>query len=398
MKTAVLIGFTLPPETAELIYKIDTLPAVQTTKFAWNFVDAISTRFETVRLLSFAPVQSFPRGRRMLFYSFPFSRGQTTGRHFGFVNLLMLKHLSRLFQLFLRARPDVLSRQPEVIFIHGVHSPLLIFGAYLARKGYCVVPVLTDPPGVILPTDTLLVRSLKRLDSALVRRLVSNFTGVISLSNGLADQFGKGLPKLVFPGISSSDIPQQLRLELDSVSRTPAPEVTYAGTISESYGVRRLVEAARLLPQVRFSLYGSGDLIDEIKAAKLPNVVLHGFVQNEDLLERLRDSSLLVNCRSSDEHVAAMSFPSKLIEYALTGVPVLTTPLPSIPANLRGAFIYVNEETGQGFADAIMLALSTSSADLHAQGCKARALVLENYSHTAIGAAIFDFITSMRRS
>lgn len=398
MKSALLIGFTLPHEIAERIYELDTLPAIQTTKFAWNFVDAISTRFATVRLLSFSSVQSFPRGRQIIFYSFPFSRGQASGQHLGFVNLLVLKHLSRLFQLFVRARQDVLTQKPDVVFIHGVHSPLLIFGAYLVRKGFCVVPVLTDPPGVMLPTDTFLARALKHLDSALVRGLLSKSTGVISLSDDLAHQLGKGLPKLVFPGITNNDLPEQLLPKLTSASLNAAPEVIYAGTISASYGVRQLIEAARLLPQVRFSLYGSGDLIDEIISTQLPNVILHGFVPHEDMLSRLKDATLLVNCRPSDDHVAAMSFPSKLIEYAVSGVPVLTTLLPSIPLNLRDAFFYVGEETGQGFANAIMEALSTSPADLKAQGNKARGLVVKNYSKTAIGAAVFDFIRSIKCS
>jgi glycosyltransferase involved in cell wall biosynthesis len=398
MKNALLIGFTLPPEIVERIYKVDTLPAVQTTKFAWNFVDAISTRFTTVRLLSFSPVQNFPRGRKIVFHSFSFSRGRVTGKHLGFVNLLVLKHLSRLFQLFARARPDVVAQRPDVVFIHGVHSPLLIFGVYLVRKGYCVIPVLTDPPGVILPTDTFLSRRLKRLDSALVRGLLSKFSGVITLSDGLAQQYAKGLRKLVFPGIASNDIPEQLLPELPSASLSAAPEVVYAGTISASYGVRRLVEAARLLPRIRFSFFGSGDLVAEITSAQLPNVTLHGFVPPEDLPVRLKGASLLVNCRSSGDQVAAMSFPSKLIEYALTGVPVLTTPLPSIPVNLRDAFIYVSEETGEGFAKAIKETLSASRADLQSQGRKARALILESYSDKAIGAEIFDFIKSLRRS
>ena len=398
MKSALLIGFTLPPEIVELIYKLDPLPAVQTTKFAWNFVDAISTRFTTVRLLSFSPIQSFPRGRKIMFHSFPFSRGRVTGQHLGFLNLLVLKHLSRLFQLFARARPDVVAQRPDVVFIHGVHSPLLIFGVYLVRRGYCVVPVLTDPPGVILPSDTFLVRILKRLDRNMVRGILSRFEGVIALSEDLARQYAKGLPKLVFSGIASSDILEQVRIESSSASPGAAPEVVYAGTVSASYGVRRLVEAARLLPHVRFSFFGSGDLITEITSAQLPNVVLHGFVPPEDLPVRIKYASLLVNCRSSDDPIAAMSFPSKLIEYALTGVPVLTTPLPSIPADLREAFFYVSEESGQGFANAIMAVLSTSPVDLQAHGSKARGLVLESYSDTAIGTAIADFVKSLKRS
>ncbi|MDF1854275.1 glycosyltransferase [Pseudooceanicola sp.] len=397
MKNALLIGFTLPEEIANRIYEIDTLPAVQTTKFAWNFVDSLCTQFSSVRLLSFSPVQSYPRCRKIVFRSFTFSRGKVSGKHLGFVNLLILKHLSRTLQLFLHALPKVQAQRPDVVFIHGVHSPLLFFGAYLARKGYCVIPVLTDPPGVILTTDTFLVRCLKRIDRTIVRQLVLKFSGVIALSDGLAEQLGRGLPKLVFPGIAVKAPTQLLPATTTQEALNNSPEVVYAGTISASYGVRHLVEAAGLSPHIRFSLFGSGDLVGEISAAQLPNVVMHGFLPPNEVQARLKNASLLVNCRPSGDQIAAMSFPSKLIEYALSGVPVLTTRLPSIPANVRSAFIYVDDETGHGFASKIKEVLLTAPSERLAKVEKAQKLILQAYSTQKIGAAIFEFCTNLKR-
>lgn len=396
MKSALFIGFTLPKDVAERLYRIDSLPAVQTTKFAWNFVEALTTRIAQVRLLSFAPVQNFPRGRKIVFRSFIFSNGRVQGEHIGFINLLVFKHLSRIFQLFVRFRPAVLRREPDVVFLHGVHSPLLIFGAYLARKGYCVIPVLTDPPGVMLPTDFAVVRLLKRIDRALVRRLLSEFGGVITLADGIPEQLGIDSPRLVFPGIVGKDVVEHLSKVPKPSPTDLQPEVIYAGTISAGYGLRRLVGAARLLPMVRFSLFGTGDLIEEIKAMQLPNVVLHGFVSPDDLIVRLKGAKLLVNCRPSADRVAMMSFPSKLIEYALTEVPVLTTRLPSIPARLRDAFLYVEEETDEGFALAIRTTLAKSRDERECQGARARSLILEACSASAIGAAIADFASDLR--
>lgn len=397
MKNALFIGFTLPRDIAIQLYRIDSMPAVQTTKFAWSFVDALRAGFTSVHLLSFSPVQSYPRGRKIIFRSYSFARDGVTGRHVGFVNLLVFKHLTRLFQLFVGVRPDVLAQRPDVVFLHGVHSPVLIFGAYLARKGFCVIPVLTDPPGVIIRLDSAFVRALKRLDRMIVRRLLSEFSGVIALADGIPDRLGIDLPRLVFPGIVGNEIGGRHVAAVLPQPNYPSPQVIYAGTVSASYGLRWLVGAARLLPHVRFSLFGTGDLIEEIKDMNLPNVALHGFVAPEDLMARLTGASLLVNCRPSDDQVAAMSFPSKLIEYALTGVPVLTTRLPSIPSHLREAFLYVAAETDHGFAAAITKALSASPSERQAQGAKARSLVVGAYSAPAIGAAITDFAMNLKR-
>lgn len=398
MTSALLIGFTLPADRAEELYKIDSLPAVQTTKFAWSFVNALTSKIARVRLLSFSPVQSFPRGRKLLFRSYVFTQGEIKGEHLGFVNFVVLKHLSRLFQLFMYARPRVLAQKPDVVFLHGVHSPLLIFGVYLARKGHTVIPILTDPPGVVLPTDSGAVRFLKQLDRVIVRRLLSKFAGVIALADGIPEQLGIDLPRLVFPGIVDNNVIQALSVPVAPWATPAAPELIYAGTISEGYGLRRLVGAARLLPEVHFSLFGTGDLIEEIAAMRLPNVALHGFASPSDLPARLKAASLLVNCRPSDDEVAVMSFPSKLIEYALTEVPVLTTRLPSIPEQLRDAFLYIDEETDEGFAAAIERALSASQAERQALGSNARSKVLEAYSSQAVGAAVAGFVGRVLRT
>ena len=108
----------------------------------------------------------------------------------------------------------------------------------------------------------------------------------------------------------------------------------YAGALSKRYGIAELIEAFRQTNlDAQLHIYGFGDFAPELEkiAREDARVCYKGRVSREEILEREREASLLVNVRNPKDEFTAYSFPSKTIEYMASGTPLLTSRLPGIP-------------------------------------------------------------------
>ena len=109
----------------------------------------------------------------------------------------------------------------------------------------------------------------------------------------------------------------------------------YAGGVYEKYGLKTLVDAFIKLKRKDIDLYifGEGSFVNEIiKLSKHHNNIYYkGCVSTEEIVKYEKKALLLVNPRPVNEEFSKYSFPSKTIEYMLSGTPVISTKLPGIP-------------------------------------------------------------------
>lgn len=399
MQNVLLVGFAVPDKVAEEIFKLDPLPAVQTHKFAWSLTRAIRSGFGDLLLLSACPVQNFPIVKRILFYPGSFVEHGVKGRFLPFVNVAGLKHFTRLFSVFIVGVRLVLKRRVEAVFVHGVHSPFLVFGACMRVLGTKVVVVLTDPPGQLLPTDSFFSRNLKKLDRLVVRFLLNSSSGVVALAPELVRRLAVDKPALIFPGILDASFFEKV----DSFSERPVSHgkfiITYAGTLAKEYGVSALIDAISLLPddKVQLRLFGRGDQVERIRRLSEKSSKFHygGFVTGDDLIKELMAADLLINPRPTSNDFSVMSFPSKLIEYLATGRPVMTTRIKSIPKEYDDCFYYVDDESPDGIASAIGRVLEIDVGIREKKAHRARCFVRDSASDSAIGNLLYHFVSNL---
>jgi len=114
--------------------------------------------------------------------------------------------------------------------------------------------------------------------------------------------------------------------ELSQVELNPdAPfTITYIGNIAVGQNVQVLVDGARGLPGVKVNIVGEGtkykSLREYVKTQNISNVEFFGKVQREQILDFYQNSTVLY--AQLDEHFKT-AMPSKLYEYASTGLPIL---------------------------------------------------------------------------
>lgn len=390
----------MPDELAYSLFAMDPLPAIQTHKFGWSFARAIRSAFGDVTLASSCPVQNFPLVDRLFFRGGPFTSQGINGVLLGFVNLLFFKHLTRLLACALVVAPLIKCNRIDWIFIHGLHTPYLVFGFLARLAGLKVAVVLTDPPGVVLSTDGRVARLLKRVDAWIIGFFIRRMDAVFSLAPDLVKRLAPDCPSLVFPGIleSTLNLSSELPPPLNPNQSCEMPfTIVYAGGLSRAYGVDRLIDAVLRFDSrtsIRLKLYGRGDQEARIRelAAKDYRFIYGGFVDTETLMPELCAADILINPRPTSEDFAAQSFPSKLIEYLATGRPVLTTRIASIPDALKEHYFYINDESAEGMHLAIFTVMAVSASVRAKHGLSARLFVQTNYSEVVIGRKIAEFI------
>lgn len=392
---ATLLGFTLPDQYMDAILDADPAMPIQTHTFAWALVKALQSAEIEVTLLSSAPVSNYPRYPQLRFRSEAFTSCGVQGETLGFLNVLILKHLTRFATCLGRGTRAISRWRPDVLIIHGVHTPFLLYGV-LGRwlTGVKSVAIITDPPGVALPSDGVLVSALRKIDVRLVKYALRSFDGVIVLAAPLARDFAPNRPSLVMEGILAVEThPRSPRRP------TPPFRALYAGGLSEPYGVGRLVEAIQSLPSesIRLATFGRGPLRSWIDSQADIDIRIQKvkFAKRQAILEEYAAADLLIQPRPVGQDFVHYSFPSKLLEYMASGTPVLTTRLPSIPPDYEPYVYWIDDDTVQGMARSLRALLAVPADERMAKGRAAAEFVFETRSGSAQGARIRDFLAEI---
>lgn len=392
-----LLGFSVPESIASRAFSVDSLPGVTSYKFGWSLARALREGFGDVCLLSSCPIQNYPLGRQIAFRGGPFESQGFQGQLLGFLNLLVLKHVSRLYSCW-RTGPEMLRRHGvRWLFVHGTHTPFLLFALAQRHQGRKVAVVVTDPPGVIRKTDGRFARMLKRLDARIVKLALSHVDLVITLAPELARRFAIDVPTLVFPGVLDAAWAERASRDASALHRSQEVfTIVYAGSLEAAYGVGRLIEAVHGMAcdSVRLKLFGRGNQEHRIKelAALDDRIVYGGFVGPEALAGELLAADLLVNPRPTEEDFAAMSFPSKLIEYLAVGRPTLTTRIKSIPDEFQPYFLYIDDESVEGIRSAVLRVMTLDRSETKAIAERGKSFVYANSSERAIGRRIRESV------
>jgi glycosyltransferase involved in cell wall biosynthesis len=394
--SVVLLGFTIDDRKLTEIARQSAVMPTQTHRFAWNLVGSLESAGLAVSLLSALPVPNYPEYPGIIIRSAVVEQNHIRGITLGFLNVFILKHATRFASCMRAGLRFIRSRQPDVVVVHGVHMPFLVFARLLKRfLKLRICLVMTDPPGVVRAVDGTLSRMLKRLDRKLLKVLASGFDGVICLTPALAADFAPKVPVLVLEGFAN---PELSRLCSEPSKMMDGLDIAYAGGINAEYGVDNLVRAFQSIkdPRVRLRLYGKGPLDAWVlKQCEVDERISHcGLVAHEDLMLQLGQASVLVNPRPATQDFVRYSFPSKLLEYMALGVPVVTTRLASLPLDYL-SYVQVTDDDSVGALAQAIESVRSHYPSAVERASRGQEYVVQEKSVAAQGRRISEFFSQL---
>ncbi|MBA6384476.1 glycosyltransferase [Colwellia sp. BRX10-9] len=392
--SVILIGFTVPDSDLEVITLRGGALLTQTHNFAWSFVKSLSDNDMNLQLISASPVPNFPKYKKILFKPEKFIQQKISGYKIPFVNILIAKQFTRFISSLIYGIKSCYSKQGNIILVHGVHSPFLAASLCLKFMFNCkIVVIFTDPPGRVLSDDGILTAWLKSIDKMVVKGFISRFDGVIGLTKFIGPDYFSSSNTLVIDGFANS------KIKLVDYKEQKELIVLYAGGLEEEYGILNLIHAVKTMENVTLHLLGNGSLTTYIKETSLTssNIKFFGLVSPKKINTFYEEASVLVNPRPVDNEFVKYSFPSKTIEYMLTGVPFITSRLPSISKEYSPFLYYFDSTDVEGIRSKLKEVQMISFLDRKLKGINARDFILKTRDTQSQGKKIREYIRNLNK-
>lgn len=275
------------------------------------------------------------------------------------------------------------------ILICDILNVSVCLGALLAGKILKIktVGIVTDLLGISSHEEK---KSFHRMAAKISNSYVKKFDYYVLLTqqmNDVVNPYSK--PYIIMEGICDDQAPQIFE-EKDCKVR----KLFYAGGRPSKDGINLLIPAFKRLdnPNLELHLYGN---VPETEIGPDPTdkrIIYHGTVDNKTIVMEECKSDLLLNPRPTGEEYTLYSFPSKVMEYMATGIPMVTTKLAGIPQEYYN-YVYTFEKCDvQTYYDTLFGILSFPVEEIKTKGKEAQKYVLSNKNKLVQTARIVELI------
>lgn len=225
---------------------------------------------------------------------------------------------------------------------------------------------------------------------------INKYDGYIVITEEMHKKINKqNKPYMVMEGLVDSNMNNEENLLEQKYAKKV---LIYAGGLYEKYGVKYLIDGVLRseTKDLELWLYGSGDLEQYIKELKNDKIKYFGVVENKKIVEAETKATLLVNPRFTNEEYTKYSFPSKNMEYMVSGTPVLTTKLPGMPKEYNEYVYLIEKETTEGIISILDDIFKKTKEQLNDFGIKAKEFVLKNKNNKMQGERILNFVKTIK--
>ena len=251
-------------------------------------------------------------------------------------------------------------------------------------------------PVVTIVTDIPDMQDNSKIVSAINNKLFELVDGFLFLTEQMNEKINKNnKPYLVMEG----HVDEQLALleRSKSYENTLGKKIViYAGSLKKIYGISNLVKGfmQAQIEDAELRIFGDGDYKDELIriVEKSNNIKYMGICSNEEVVEQEQKSALLVNPRPIAPEYTKYSFPSKNMEYMVSGTPVLTTKLPGMPMDYYSYVYFIEDETPDGISKTLQNVLRKPEVERYNKGKEAREFVLKYKTNTAQADKLICFL------
>lgn len=252
--------------------------------------------------------------------------------------------------------------------------------------------LMTDMPGIGVGNKHISDSGGKRkipFAARINRSYLNKFTHYVFITEQMNEAVNTNhRPYIVMEGLVDTDF------DISNIHHKSNKRIIlYAGGLHERYGLKLLVDGfiKANVENTELWLYGSGPFVKELLTycEQDSRIKYKGIRPNEEVVEAELKATLLVNPRPTHEEFTKYSFPSKNMEYMVSGTPLLTTILPGMPKEYyTHVYLFDKGETTEGYAQVLSRILALPDEELIDKGMKAREWIMKNKNYITQTARI----------
>lgn len=351
----------------------------------------------SITLINNTPIRTFPSYPKIFFHRQSWSHGNgSRDVNCGFINLPILKHLSRAVTTFTALRRIIKDAEKGsvCIFTYELHVGISLAVLFIKRFYPAVhtCAVLPDIPDLAVLAHTQGKDTLGgRFRAAVKTRFIRHFEMFVVLTKYMQElPVFAGKPSVIIEGIYND-------------TQGPLPESTsekkiilYTGTLNPAYGIENLINA--FLQLYRFDqdyelwFCGGGSLEKRIQnlEKQCPGLRNFGYVNTDKVRECQAQATVLVNPRQNNDTLARYAFPSKTMEYLASGRPVVGYKLDGIPEEYDAYIQYVPDDSLEALRDKLKEVCELSKEQRAEIGKRSREFILQKKNPKVMGQQILD--------
>lgn len=219
----------------------------------------------------------------------------------------------------------------------------------------------------------------RRIMRKVARSSYAQLDSMILLTEQMTDVVNPwGKPFIVMEGLVDVNMRQEENLP---ENKDDHDSIMYAGALRAQYGLESLVKGFMKYDNsdARLWIFGAGDYAPEIEQAaqKDSRILFYGMQPQAQVVQRELSARVLVNARPTGMEFSQYSFPSKNMEYMVSGTPVLTTRLPGMPKEYEQYVYTIDGDTPEDVTAALEKVFSETRDALHQKGMESKNFVLQ---------------------
>lgn len=169
-----------------------------------------------------------------------------------------------------------------------------------------------------------------------------------------------------------------------------------AGMLWDQNGTKLVLDTFEQHPELNAEVYfaGKGNDVELIEQKALNDSRIHyvGMLNIEQLFKLYEKADVLLNLRIEEE--VDFHFPSKLLEYLVTGKHVLSTPIAHAGRDYGDYMTILSDITPNGLASSINSIIEMGKTELFSKGQKARTFMLEQRNWKKRTDEIVEYMNS----
>lgn len=346
MKVLLICGFFAEVNQEEIVNNTKGYAEFSANIFQKKLIHGFKNNKIDLEILSAPFIGAYPNRYKKMFFN-GFEMQQSECKYVRFCNIWGYRNISRTAALKREIKRLVLkeNKKFDLIVVYSAHSPFLEAAVYAKKmssnsKICFIVPDLPQYMNLDV-NKTKFYGFFKTFDIKHINSCIKYVDSFVILTEPMKNLLNIGnRPYMVVEGIIDSEISEKI---IVGSCESNLKNIVYAGKLNIAFGIEELVDSFMKISEgnYRLVLCGDGDAKEYIKSkAKIDSRIMYmGQLAPEKVNKIIQNSTVLVNPRNNDCEYTKYSFPSKNIEYLMSGKPVVAYLLDGMPKQYEN-FIY----------------------------------------------------------
>ena len=375
---------------------------IAANKTQLNYIEGIEKATgESIKILNCHYEPAFPKYKKLFIKRREWNRKNKNNVDIGFINIPIIKYIIKTIMLK-KEMKKIINKEIDkagenIFFIYAMTMPLMLLAAFMKKniksENFKICLIVPDLPEYMNMTEQSIFRKvLLNINRKIIYKSLKYIDKFVLFAEPMAERLNiNSKDYVVIEGMVNQNTLENER------KGTKKNYIMYAGGINEKYGVLNLVKAFNGVynKNIELWLYGTGDAISKIEEiSKIDGRIKYkGIVSNEQIVDLEQQAILLINPRPTNEKYTKYSFPSKNMEYMLSGTPLLTTKLPSMPKEYYNFVYCFEDESVDGMKNKLEEILNLDSKVLNKKGKDAQEFIIFQKNNLIQAKKIIKLIT-----